>query len=259
MGLPVVNYSRKIPFQVFEQSEAASVAAANEIAGLIRRKAAAGEMCVLGLATGSTPKLIYKELVRMHRKEGLSFKNVITFNLDEYYPMARDDVQSYWYFMHEHLFNHVDIVKENINIPNGELAVGDVDGHGRCYEEKIGKAGGLDLQLLGVGRNGHIGFNEPGASKCSRTRLVSMHAWTRSDASKDFGDEAKVPNVAITMGIGTILSATRILLLAFGEKKAQIIGGAVNGPMTSALPASFLQEHPNTLFMLDADAAAKLR
>ncbi|MCL2647902.1 MAG: glucosamine-6-phosphate deaminase [Phycisphaerales bacterium] len=248
----------KIPVKVFDQPREASLAAASEIAALIRAKALEGKMCVLGLATGSTPVSIYAELVRMHKQGGLSFKNVITFNLDEYLPMQPNELQSYHRFMHEHLFDHIDIDPKNINIPDGTLKLEDVPAYCFAYEEKMAKAGGLDLQLLGIGRTGHVGFNEPGSSKASRTRLMTLDRVTRIDAAGDFLGERYVPRRAITMGVGTILSAKRILLLAFGEGKASVIQQAVEGPVTTAVAASFLQEHPNSQILLDAAAAAKL-
>lgn len=248
-----------VPVKVFAQSSEASKFAAREIADLIRARQAEGRACVLGLATGSTPTAVYAELVRMHREEKLSFANVVTFNLDEYFPMQPTALQSYVRFMHEHLFDHVDIRRENIHIPDGTLPIEKVAEYCAEYEQKIVKAGGLDLQILGIGRTGHVGFNEPGSSIDSRTRLITLDKLTRRDAASDFFGEQFVPRRAITMGVGTIMQAKRILLLAFGEGKARIIRDTVEGPVTSQVPATYLQRHPNTLFLLDDAAAAELQ
>ena len=195
---------------------------ANEIAKLIKEKQNRSEKCVFGLATGSTPISMYKELVRLHKEEGLSFKNVITFNLDEYYPIERDAFQSYWSFMHRHLFDHVDIDPANIHIPNGELPKEEIKEHCMEYEQMIEDAGGIDLQILGIGNNGHIGFNEPGSSIFSKTRLTNLDNNTRVANAREFQNISKVPRLAITMGISTIMKAKRILLMAWGFK-AQIV------------------------------------
>jgi glucosamine-6-phosphate deaminase len=231
---------------------------AEEIAGLIRTNDAAGRPTVLGLATGSTPVPVYRRLIQMHREQGLSFKNVITFNLDEYYGLPRTHPESYWCFMHEQLFNHVDLPPANVHIPDGMVARDQIYNWCRAYEVKIKAAGGLDLQILGIGRTGHIGFNEPGSGSDSRTRLVTLDALTRRDAARDFLGEANVPRHAITMGVGTILEARRIVLLAWGEAKAGALASAVENPPTEALPASFLQTHLNTVFHVDSAAAGEL-
>ena len=190
----------KIPVTVYTSSSAASKAVAQEIAELIRERAAAGRSAVLGLATGSTPTRIYAELVRMHREEGLSFKNVITFNLDEYYPMPPNELQSYNRFMREHLFDHIDIPQDNWHIPDGTVPREKVWEHCAEYERKIKQAGGIDYQILGIGRTGHVGFNEPGSPRESRTRLITLDQVTRLDAAGDFFGEMNVPHKAITMG-----------------------------------------------------------
>ncbi|MCS6967087.1 MAG: glucosamine-6-phosphate deaminase [Cytophagales bacterium] len=248
----------KIPVEIYIDAEEASKAVAQEIAALIKIKQKKGEIAVLGLATGSTPTKLYSELVRMHREEGLSFSNVITFNLDEYYPMQPDSLQSYVRFMNEHLFDHVDIPRENIHIPDGTLPLEQVDAYCQAYEQKIVAAGGIDIQILGIGRTGHIGFNEPGSSRESITRLITLDRLTRIDAASDFFGEENVPRRAITMGVGTILKARKIILMAWGEGKAKVIKSAVEGPMTEMLPASFLQSHPNSVVVLDEAAAAEL-
>ena len=179
--------------------------------------------CVLGLATGSSPISVYNELVRMHKEEGLSFKNVITFNLDEYFPMNPKSVNSYHKFMNDNLFNNINIKKKNINIPQGDISEKNIENHCIGFEDKIKKAGGLDFQLLGIGRNGHIGFNEPGTLKSSITRKVKIEHTTRFDASTEFGGINNVPKEAISMGTKTILEAKEIILVAWGSSKAKII------------------------------------
>ena len=243
---------------IHELSNAASRAVAAEIADLIREKAAAGRNAVLGLATGSTPQGVYDELVRLHRHEGLSFRNVVTFNLDEYWPMNPDALQSYHRFMAEYLFNHIDIDRLNVNIPDGMIPQQSIASFCEEYERRIQKLGGIDLQILGIGRTGHIGFNEPGSPRHSRTRLIALDKVTRLDAASDFFGEWNVPRKAVTMGVGTILEARRIVLLAFGESKAPIIKQALEGSVTQAVAASFLQQHPNVQFVLDRAAAGEL-
>jgi glucosamine-6-phosphate deaminase len=254
----VSTEAERIPTSIFQRSHDVNVAVAGEIAELIRAKAARGERCVLGLATGSTPTGIYEELVRLHRDEGLSFRNVVTFNLDEYFPMRPEEFQSYHRFMREHLFDHVDIDPKNVHIPDGTIPIDDVQAFCVAYEKAIESAGGIDLQLLGIGRTGHVGFNEPGSRRDSRTRLITLDAVTRKDAASDFFGEENVPLRAITMGVGTILAARRVVLVAFGEGKAAIVARAVEGPVTEAVAASFLQQHPNARVHLDAAAAAEL-
>lgn len=247
-----------VPVMVFQDARGASAAVAKEVADLIRQRTQEGRSTVLGLATGSTPVGIYNELIRMHQHEGLSFRNVISFNLDEYYPILPNALQSYNRFMHEHLFDHVDINPENVHIPDGTLKVEEVFNYCQKFEKAMVDAGGIDIQLLGIGRTGHIGFNEPGSARNSRTRLITLDKVTRLDAASDFFGEQNVPRRAITMGVGTILAAKRIILMAFGEHKAQVVAQAVEGPVTSTVAASFLQEHRNTLILLDPAAAADL-
>lgn len=259
-GAPAPESCRleRIPVTVHASSAEASRAVARDIAGLIKSKAARGERAVLGLATGSTPTGVYDELVRLHRVEGLSFKNVVTFNLDEYWPMEPGRLQSYVRFMHEHLFDLVDIPGENVHIPDGTVSREGVAAFCERYERQIRDAGGIDLQILGIGRTGHVGFNEPGSSRASRTRLITLDKVTRMDAASDFFGEWHVPRQAITMGVGSILDARRLVLLAFGEHKAGIIRRAVEGEITPTVAASFLQEHPNARIVLDAAAGAEL-
>ncbi len=248
----------RIPCVVFDSMREACQAVAQQIADLIRERAAEQRTCVLGLATGSTPVGIYDELVRMHRDEGLSFANVITFNLDEYFPMQAEELQSYVRFMNEHLFDLVDLPRENIHLPDGTLPVDAVHDYCDLYERQIREAGGIDIQILGIGRTGHIGFNEPGSGKESRTRLITLDRVTRIDAASDFFGEENVPRRAITMGVGTIMDARRVILLAFGEHKAPIVGRAVEGDVTASVAASFLQTHPHAQVVLDTAAASEL-
>lgn len=248
----------KIPVRIWDDAREASRYVAQSIALAIRQKQQDGEKIVLGLATGSTPIKVYEELVRMHREEGLSFRNVVTFNLDEYYPMPKEARQSYWRFMHEYLFDHVDIRPENIHIPDGTLPIEEVAAYCERYEKMIDLAGGIDIQILGIGRTGHIGFNEPGSWETSTTRMVRLDHLTRHDAIKDFQSEDEVPYRAITMGIASIFKARTIYLMAFGQHKASIISQAVEGDISHSVPASFLQKHPNTRVILDRSAAEDL-
>jgi len=248
----------KMQVKIFNSSETGSEFAAKEIASIIKSRQAQSKPCVLGLATGSTPTRVYAELVRMHQKEHLSFKNVHTFNLDEYFPMEPDSVQSYVRFMREHLFDHIDIPKKNIHIPDGTLAKEKIQDFCRSYDKKIEVLGGIDVQLLGIGRTGHIGFNEPGSSEKSVTRLITLDQVTRLDAASDFFGEENVPRKAITMGVGTILKAKKIIMLAWGEGKAAIVQKAVEGPVTDQIPSTFLQNHKDTLVVLDEAASSQL-
>lgn len=254
----MVDSFEKIPCTIFPDLKEGSRYVAETIAALIRRKQAAGEKCVLGLATGSTPKTLYQELVRMHQREGLSFRNVVSFNLDEYYPIDKDALQSYNNYMHRLLFDHVDIDPANIHIPNGELGKEEIKQHSAQYEKEIEEAGGIDLQVLGIGNNGHIGFNEPGSSIHSRTRLINLENSTRLANAYEFSNIAQVPRLAITMGISTILKARQIILLAWGPAKAPVVQKAVEENMTEQIPASLLQHHHDCQFVLDEAAAAEL-
>lgn len=254
----MVESFEKIPCQIFPDLHQGSVTVVQEIAKLIKEKAAKKEKCVLGLATGSTPKTLYAELVRMHKEEGLSFKNVVSFNLDEYYPIDNDALQSYNYYMRRQLFNHVDIDPANIHIPNGELPKEKVKAHCAEYEKQIEDAGGIDLQILGIGNNGHIGFNEPGSSIYSKTRLITLENSTRLANSYEFANISQVPRMAITMGISTIMKARRIILLAWGPAKAPVVQRSVEGFVTEQVPASLLQQHNDCSFVIDVAAASEL-
>jgi len=254
-GNRLVDAAERIPVRVYRHAADANRAVAQQIADLIRQRQAEGKNCVLGLATGSTPVGVYDELVRMHREDGLSLSNVITFNLDEYFPMQPNELQSYVRFMREYLFDLVDIAPENWHVPDGTIAIEQVNDHCRWYEQQIAKAGGIDIQLLGIGRTGHIGFNEPGSGKQSRTRLITLDKVTRIDAASDFFGQENVPRRALTMGVGTILEARQLIMLAFGEHKAGVLAEAIEKPPNPSIAASFLQQHPNALVVLDEAAA----
>jgi glucosamine-6-phosphate deaminase len=231
---------------------------AERIAAVIRARNAEKRAAVLGLATGSTPIGVYRELIRMHQDEELSFARVVTFNLDEYYPMDPASLHSYHRFMWENFFAQLDIAKENVHIPRGNVPRDQLEQECRSYEDAIRAAGGIDLQLLGIGRTGHIGFNEPGSGAESRTRVVTLDLVTRKDAAADFFGEDNVPREALTMGVETIFEAREILMLATGEHKAEIVRRAVEGEVDHEVAATFLQRHPNTTFYLDRAAAAAL-
>lgn len=237
-------------------AEEASIYVAQQIAELIRQQQNLGKPAVLGLATGNTPKRVYQELIRLHQNQGLSFHNVISFNLDEYYPIGPENILSYTYFMQHNLFSHVDVKSDNIHIPHTDWSPDRIAQYCKDYEDKIRSLGGLDLQLLGIGRNGHIGFNEPGSDFNSTTRLVNLHSLTREDAKADFGTLDKVPHQAISIGIHTIIQAKKILLLALGERKSEIINKALKGEISTQVPASILQTIPQVEYILDPEAAA---
>jgi len=248
----------KLAVTVYPNQKEAVTKVAQRIASVIRNKQQNNQNAVLGLATGVTPIGVYNELIRLHKEEGLSFQNVITFNLDEYYPMQPGAAQSYVRFMNEQLFDHIDINRNNIHIPDGTLSLDAIPAFCLDYEKKITAAGGLDLQILGIGRTGHIGFNEPGSAPNSGTRLVTLDDLTRSDAARDFGGKENVPTKAITMGIGTIFKAREIILMAWSKKKAPIIKKAVEGEISGEVPATYLQLSDHVEFVLDEDAASLL-
>jgi glucosamine-6-phosphate deaminase len=248
----------KIPVKIFPSPQEGSHYVAKEIARLIKTKEARGEKCVIGLATGSSPKSLYAELVKMHREEGLSFKNVITFNLDQYYPMDKDALQSYHYFMRKNLFEQTDIDPSNYHLPDGMVPKEKVKEHCLQYEKQIEAAGGLDLQILGIGVNGHIGFNEPGSGIYTKTRLTTLDNSTRLANSYEFGNMSDVPRMAITMGISTIMKSKKIILMAWGQTKAPVIQQATELDDTEEIPASLLQNHDDCTFVIDEAAAAEL-
>jgi glucosamine-6-phosphate deaminase len=248
----------RIPVRILEAHEDIAREVAQRIATIMRARAAEGRACVLGLATGSTPIGVYRELIRLHRDERLSFAHVVSFNLDEYHPMSRESVHSYHRYMWENLFHHVDIRPENVHIPSGHVGAHEVTAHCAAYEAAIAAAGGIDFQVLGIGKTGHIGFNEPGSSADSRTRLVTLDLVTRRDAAADFFGEENVPREAITMGIATIMRAREVAILATGEHKAAIVRRAVEGAIDTQVAATYLQQHPRCTFFIDRAAAAAL-
>jgi glucosamine-6-phosphate deaminase len=250
--------STRIPTLAFDTSALASRHVALLIESLIRQNNSAGRPTVLGLPTGSTPLGLYRELIRIHRETKLDFSRVVTFNLDEYYPMLPDDGQSYHRWMKETFFDHVNIQPSNIHIPDGTIAQNEIEEYCADYEQRIRRAGGVDLQVLGIGRTGHVGFNEPGSTLQSQTRLVTLDPVTRRDAANSFFGEENVPHQALTMGVGTILEAKKIVLMAFGEHKAPIVERAAEGEVTDEIAASFLQKHPDVTLILDQAAAGEL-
>jgi glucosamine-6-phosphate deaminase len=247
----------KVPVQIYKNSTEGSNAVAAQIAALIKDKQAKKLPCVLGMATGTTPILLYKELVRLHKEEGLSFKNVVTINLDEYYPIEKLAYQSYWSFMHRHLFDLVDIDPKNIHLPNGEWTKENLKESCIAYEQTIEKIGGIDLQILGIGKNGHIGFNEPGSSFHSKTRVIHLDQQTRIANTYEFHDLNKVPKLAITVGISSIMKAKKIVLLAWGDK-ASIVAKSIEGDVTEQIPATVLQNHDDCTFVIDELASSDL-
>jgi glucosamine-6-phosphate deaminase len=256
--IELIDSFEQIAVDIYPTAKDGSKAVAQEIAALIKERQGTNKPVVLGLATGSTPKYLYAELVRLHKEEGLSFKNVITFNLDEYYPIEADALQSYNRFMKEQLFNHIDISAENCHVPDGTLPKEKVKEYAAEYERRIEAAGGIDLQILGIGTNGHIGFNEPGSTLTSHTRLVTLDNATRQANAFEFANMSQVPRLAITMGLSTIFKAKRIILLAWGTHKAKIVRRSVEGHSTDQVPASLLQQHPDCKFVIDEQAAEEL-
>lgn len=260
MEVNEINEKRyeKVPVSIFSESETASALVAKKVAEVIRSKQKENKPCVLGLVAGSTAVNVYEQLVEMHKKEGLSFKNVVVFNVDEYYPLDTDELQSHYLYLHEYLFNNVDILPENIHLLRGTGDKNDVVSQCKAYEKEIQEAGGIDLMILGLDGRGQIGANEPGSLSSSKTRLVTLDYATRMSAASNFYGEENVPGYCITMGLGTILSAHEIVLMAWGEGKANIVKKVVEGVVTDTVPASFLQQHPNVSFVLDDASAANL-
>src|SRR5688500_13235870 len=254
----MAQHTERVPVVVVEQYDDIARLVASRIATLIRTKRAAGEKTVLGLATGSTPIGVYRELIRMHKENGLDFSDVVTFNLDEYYPMSPNSIHSYHRFMWENLFNHINVNKDNVHIPRGDIPREVVEAAAQAYESEIRKAGGIDYQILGIGKTGHVGFNEPGSGRESRTRLVALDTITRRDAAADFFGEENVPTEAITMGVATIMDAREVALISTGEHKAPIIRRAVEGDINPDVAATYLQEHRNATFYVDGPSAAEL-
>jgi glucosamine-6-phosphate deaminase len=249
----------RMPCYIFDDGKELAAHIAKIVAGIIRERNALGQDAVLALPTGSTPVSVYRELIRLHHNEGLDFSKVVTFNLDEYYGVSPDQLQSYHRWMHDQFFSQINILPENVHIPDGTIGPEDIDLHCQEYEQEIREAGGIDLAILGIGSNGHIGFNEPFSVRNSRTRLCTLDPLTRRSAASDFFGEDNVPTQAITMGVGTILEARKILLIALGEHKAPIIRDAVEEPVSDRVPASFLQEHADAMILLDEAAASELK
>jgi glucosamine-6-phosphate deaminase len=242
---------------VFENKESGSLYAAQVIANKVLMNNSVNEETVLGLATGSTPTDMYKALIEIN-KSGVSFSRIITYNLDEYYPMKKSSPHSYHYYMYDHFFQHVDIHEENIFIPNGEIKNEDLSKFCKEYELSIRRNGGIDIQVLGLGLNGHIGFNEPGFSMDSLTQKVTLSDTTRTAAVKYFGKKEEVPFQAISMGISTILNADHIMLMAWGNEKAEIVKESIEGQLSKDVPGTYLQTHKNVTIILDAESASKL-
>jgi glucosamine-6-phosphate deaminase len=247
----------RVPVVIVEYDEIAATIA-RRIAELVRTRNAEGRDAVLGLATGSTPIGIYRELIRLHREDGMDFSRVVTFNLDEYYPMDPGSIHSYHRYMRENLFDHINIPAEKIHLPRGDVPREEVEAYCAAYEQAIRDAGGIDFQILGIGKTGHIGFNEPGSGVESRTRLIALDTVTRRDAAADFFGEDNVPTEAITMGVATILEAREVALVATGEHKAAIVRRSVEGEPDPDVAATYLQSHPNATFYLDPAASAEL-
>lgn len=254
----IKNHLEKVAIRVFENRDEGSVFVAAQIASLINTRNELNEKTILGVATGTTPTLVYKELIRLHREEGLSFKNVVTFNLDEYYPISPDNSHSYHTFMFDNLFSHIDINPKNVFIPKGNLPIHEVENYCLKYDNKIQSFGGIDIQLLGIGRSGHVGFNEPGSLIYEGTHLVDLNQITIQDAAKGFGGVEHVPTKAITVGIKSILKSRKIFLIAWGNEKADVIRQAAEDPATSDIPAAYLQQHIDAEFILDSAAASHL-
>ena len=248
----------RVPVRVMPDHDSIAAEVAGRIAALLRKRAENGRPAVLGLATGATPVGVYRELIRLHRDEGLDFSNAVAFNLDEYFPMRPDSFHSYRRYMREYLFDHINIAPEHCHIPRGDVPETEVEAHCVEYERRIREAGGIDFQILGIGRSGHIGFNEPGSERDSRTRRLYLDTVTRSDAASDFFGEENVPPQAITMGVATILEAREVVLLATGEHKAEIVRRAVEGEVHADVAATFLQQHAHATVYLDPAAASDL-
>ena len=257
-GIDEETRFEKLHSITFENSERGSNLIAREICDLVKSKQKKNKNCVIGFATGSSPAKVYQELIRIHNDESLSFSNVIAFNLDEYFPIKKDDSNSYHHFMNENLFDHIDIPKENINIPSGEIKDKEVKKFCDFYESKIIENGGIDIQLLGIGRTGHIGFNEPGSHFNSTTRLITLDHTTRFDASKTFNGIENVPSKAITMGVRTIFNSKRIIIMAWGVQKSLIVKKSVENNISSLIPSTYLQNHKNATLVLDNESSSEL-
>ncbi|MEG2755265.1 MAG: 6-phosphogluconolactonase, partial [Mucinivorans sp.] len=256
--LDIVSRFERIPTNIHLTADQGSNYVAAQIAQTIRAKESAGEKCVLALSSGKSPVGVYRELVRMHNDEKLSFKNVVVFTIFEYYPIAQDERQSYTHLLSEELFSHVDILPENIHLLRGDVSQGEISAYCRSYEHLILKNGGIDILLLGIGEDGQIALNEAGSYINTRTRIVALSNASRKIVSNQFYGIDNVPTRALTMGIGTIMAARRLFVLAWGEEKAEGIARVVEGEMDVAIPATALQEHPHIEVVIDEDAASLL-
>ena len=254
----VLTRLEKIPTDIYESAEEGANHVAYEIAQLIRDKQKAGRFCVLALPGGNSPRNVYSALIRIHKEEGLSFRNVIIFNLYEYYPLTSDAINSNLNALKEMFLDHVDVDKQNIFSPDGTIPKDTIFEYCRLYEQRIESFGGLDAVLLGIGRVGNIGFNEPGSRLNSTTRLILLDNDSRNEASKMFGSIESTPISSITMGVSTILAAKKIYLMAWGEDKAKMVKECVEGAVTDTIPASFLQTHNNAHVVIDLSAAGNL-
>ena len=254
----IIRKFEKVYTNIFTSESSGSMYVAREIENCIREKQKFGELCILGITTGKSPVGVFRALVEIHKKENLSFRNVVVFSLDEFFPISPKEQQSRNWLIHESLLNHVDILPENIHIPDGTLPQDKVAAFCRDYEAKIEEYGGLDLLFLGTGVQGQLGFNEPGSYTNTRTRLVALGNESRQAVSSIFYGIDNVPRKAITMGLGTILKAKRIILMAWGEEKATVIKDIVEGEENSATPATCLQKHPNIEVVVDEGASQEL-
>ena len=249
----------KIRYRVFENPDSASAQVAAEIVQLIRERAALGRTVVLGLAAGPTLQPLYAELIYQHREEALSLRNVITFNLDEYVGLDAGHPTSFRACMQRHFFDHVDIPRANIRFLSGMVSEHDAKSHCTAYEKQITKVGGIDFQVVGIGRSGHLGLNEPGTPAHALTQRIELGELTRGDMAKTSDGLANIPTHALTMGCGTILKARKVALLAWGSNTARVVRSAIQGPVTSRVCASYFQNHRGTQFFLDPPAASVLR
>ena len=247
-----------IRFRIFESPDSACAQVAAELSQLIRERAILGRRAVIGLIAGKTPTPLYEELIYLYREEGLSFKNVVAFVLSEYVGLTEEEPQSFCSLLQRTFFDHIDIPQANIHFLRGDVTPAMMQEHCQDFETRITEMGGIDLQILGIGRNGHIGFNEPETPIDSRTAKIELADTTREDAIPDFGDIERVPTHGLTMGCGTILEARRIILMAWGTKKARVARRAIRGPVNPRIPASYLINHLSTQAFLDQAAAAQL-
>lgn len=250
--------NKEIQIKVYPNSINASKIFAKSLVDEINKILYKKKCCSISMPTGNTPIDLYNELIELYKKKKISFKNIFFFNLDEFYPISKDDIQSYNYYLNEKLFNHVDIPEENINMLDGDVNEKNIISHCLSFEDKIEKLGGLDIQILGIGQNGHIGFNEPGSLIYSKTRKVKISNHSLSILSNEFKNKNKIPKEALTMGVDTILSSNKIFLLAWGETKSTIISKTIKNKVTKNIPATYLKNHNNVTFILDKNSSSKI-